>query len=55
MYLDNLGNYGQDIALVELKGLVEVNEDIHPICIDWYGIEGGPVENQMGILTGNGG
>lgn len=55
MYLDSLGNYGQDIALVELNGLVELNEDIHPICIDWIGIEGGVVENQLGILAGNGG
>jgi hypothetical protein len=53
MYLDSLGNYGQDVALVELDGRIEINEDIHPICIDWEGIDG-VAENQMGILVGMG-
>lgn len=53
MYLDNLGNYGQDIALVELNEIIELNDDIYPICIDWDGIDS-VVENQLGILVGMG-
>lgn len=53
MYLDNLGNYGQDIVLVELNEIIQLSEDIHPICIDWDGIDS-VTANQSGILVGMG-
>lgn len=53
MYLDRNGNYGQDIALVELIERVELSENIHPICVDWQSndIVG---DNQLGIVVGMG-
>lgn len=53
MYLDNLGNYGQDIVLVELNEIIQLDENIHPICIDWDGIDS-VTANQSGILAGMG-
>lgn len=35
LYLDRLGNYGSDIALVQLNASVTLSDDIHPACIDW--------------------
>lgn len=35
LYLDRLGNYGSDIALVELNQNVALSDEIHPACIDW--------------------
>lgn len=35
LYLDKFGNYGSDIALLELNGTVEFSEHILPVCIDW--------------------
>lgn len=55
MYLDKIGNYGQDIALVELGELVKLNDEIHPICIDWQNDDDNNLaENQLGIVVGMG-
>lgn len=35
LYLDKFGNYGSDIALLELNGTVEFADDLLPVCIDW--------------------
>lgn len=35
LYLDKFGNYGSDIALIEIADTVELTENIRPICIDW--------------------
>lgn len=53
LYLDKIGNYGQDIALVELSEFVELNENIHPICIDWQN-DDILTENQFGVVVGMG-
>lgn len=34
-YLGAIGNYGSDIALIEIAGIVEIDEHISPICINW--------------------
>lgn len=33
-YLDQYGNYGSDIALIEISKTVELDETIMPVCID---------------------
>lgn len=35
LYLDKYGNYGSDIALLQLKTQLELSADILPVCIDW--------------------
>lgn len=35
LYLDKYGNYGSDIALLQLVTPVELSDDILPVCIDW--------------------
>lgn len=35
VYVDRLGNYGSDIALIQLDDNVELDDYILPICIDW--------------------
>lgn len=35
LYLDKYGNYGSDIALLQLSTPVELSDDILPVCIDW--------------------
>lgn len=56
LYLDRIGNYGSDIALVELNGTVTLSDDIHPACIDWEldDITSHLTRNQMGIIVGMG-
>lgn len=56
LYLDKLGNYGSDIALVELNQSVALSDDIHPVCIDWDldDITSHLTRNQMGIIVGMG-
>ncbi|XP_055326906.1 modular serine protease-like [Sitodiplosis mosellana] len=34
-YLDQLSNYGSDIALIELTRRVDIDQIISPVCIDW--------------------
>lgn len=53
LYLDKIGNYGQDIALVQLEQIIELSDDIHPICIDWHN-DDYLAENQLGIIVGMG-
>lgn len=53
LYLDKIGNYGQDIALVELNETVQLNDDIHPICLDWDN-DDYLAPNQLGIVVGMG-
>lgn len=56
LYLDKIGNYGSDIALVELNGTVSINDDIHPVCIDWEldDITSHLKMNQFGFIVGMG-
>ncbi|KAG5681569.1 hypothetical protein PVAND_010988 [Polypedilum vanderplanki] len=54
LYLDKIGNYGQDIALVELDEIIELSDDVHPICIDWQKNDDYLAENQLGIVVGMG-
>lgn len=35
LYLDRQGNYGSDIALIEIDGYVRMSEYMLPVCIDW--------------------
>lgn len=35
LYLDRYGNYGSDIALIEIDGFVRFSEYLLPICVDW--------------------
>lgn len=34
-YLGQLGNYGSDIALIEIAQIIEIDETISPVCINW--------------------
>lgn len=34
-YFGQLGNFGSDIALIEISQSVEIDETIFPVCIDW--------------------
>lgn len=56
LYLDKLGNYGSDIALVELNASVTLSDDIHPACIDWDldDITSHLSRNRVGIIAGMG-
>lgn len=35
LYLDGHGNYGSDIALIEIDGSVRLSEYMLPVCVDW--------------------
>lgn len=35
LYLDKFGNYGSDIALLEVNETIEFSDHILPVCIDW--------------------
>lgn len=35
LYIDRQGNYGSDIALIEIKGFVQLSEYMLPVCVDW--------------------
>lgn len=35
LYLDRHGNYGSDIALIEIVGFVRFSELLSPVCVDW--------------------
>lgn len=56
LYLDKVGNYGSDIALVELNQTVTLSDDIHPVCIDWEldDITSHLSGNQSGLIVGMG-
>lgn len=56
LYLDKLGNYGSDIALVQLNASVTLSDDIHPACIDWDldDITSHLSRNRVGIVAGMG-
>lgn len=56
LYLDKVGNYGSDIALVELNATVEFSDDIHPACIDWdlNDITSHLGRDRLGIIAGMG-
>lgn len=56
LYLDRTGNYGSDIALVELNASVTLSDDIHPACIDWEldDVVSHLTRNQVGIVVGMG-
>lgn len=36
LYQDRYGNYGSDVALVEIAGRAELGADALPVCIDWH-------------------
>lgn len=56
LYLDKIGNYGSDIALVELNQSVALSDDVHPVCIDWEldDITSHLTRNRVGIIAGMG-
>lgn len=56
LYLDKIGNYGSDIALVELNQTVALSNEIHPACIDWEldDITSHLTRNQVGTIVGMG-
>lgn len=56
LYLDKYGNYGSDIALIEIRGNVQFTEYIRPICIDWHldDITSHLADQSLGIGTGLG-
>lgn len=56
LYLDNIGNYGSDIALAELNQSVTLSDDIHPACVDWDldDITSHLTSNQVGVIVGMG-
>ncbi len=56
LYQDKIGNYGSDIAIVQLIETIEFNDYIHPICIDWKleKIVGHLKNGTIGLLTGMG-
>lgn len=35
LYFDKYGNYGSDIALIEINGIVDFSDRILPVCVDW--------------------
>lgn len=56
LYLDKVGNYGSDIALVELSRSVALSDDFHPACIDWRldDITSDLARNRLGTVVGMG-
>lgn len=56
LYMDKIGNYGSDIALVELNETVTLNDFIHPVCIDWDldDITSHLKQDQLGLVMGMG-
>lgn len=56
LYLDRLGNYGSDLALVELNQSVALSDDIHPACVDWDldDVTSHLSRNQLGLIVGMG-
>lgn len=56
LYLDKIGNYGSDIALIEINGTIDFNEYIRPICIDWNldDITSHLADQSIGIVVGHG-
>lgn len=56
LYLDKIGNYGSDIALVELNASIPLSDEIHPVCIDWDldDITSHLSHSQMGVIVGMG-
>jgi secreted trypsin-like serine protease len=53
LYLDKIGNYGQDIALVVLSQRISLSDNVHPVCID-YKNDYSQKNNQTGIVLGMG-
>lgn len=56
LYLDKFGNYGSDIALIEINGMVEFSDYILPICIDWNldDITSHLSDQSLGVVVGLG-
>lgn len=56
LYLDKIGNYGSDIAVVVLKESVKLSDEIHPACIDWdlNDITTNLANNSIGTIVGLG-
>lgn len=56
LYLDKHGNYGSDIALIEISGNVPFTDFIRPICIDWEldDITSHLADQSLGIAIGLG-
>lgn len=56
LYMDRLGNFGSDIALVELAQTVSLSDAIHPACIDWSwdDLTWHLANKSMGVVAGMG-
>lgn len=56
LYLDRLGNYGSDIALIEFDGTLQLSDFMLPICIDWTMSDSSSylINSTVGIAVGLG-
>lgn len=53
-YNDRIGSYGSDIALVELAEIVELDDYVSPICIDFNDIMSFDSDQRIGTVVGFG-
>lgn len=53
-YMDQLGNYGSDLALVELAESVEISDYIMPVCLNWNMNDIAVHDELVGIIVGFG-
>lgn len=56
LYLDKIGNYGSDIALIEINETIYFSDFIQPICIDWDldDITAHLSDQSLGLVVGHG-
>lgn len=56
LYLDRDGNYGSDLALIEIDEVVRLSDFFHPVCLDWLldDIASNLRDQSVGLVVGLG-